>query len=50
MARGHSYREIGEELYIAERTVENHVRNILSKLHLNRRHELIRFAIEHGIE
>lgn len=50
VARGHSYREIGEELYIAERTVENHVRNILSKLHLNRRHELIRFAIEHGIE
>jgi DNA-binding NarL/FixJ family response regulator len=50
VARGHSYREIGEELFIAEKTVENHVRNILSKLHLNRRHELIRFAIEHGIE
>jgi DNA-binding NarL/FixJ family response regulator len=50
VARGHSYREIGEELYIAEKTVENHVRNILGKLHLNRRHELIRFAIEHGIE
>jgi DNA-binding NarL/FixJ family response regulator len=50
VARGHSYREIGEELYIAERTVENHVRNILSKLHLNRRHELVRFAIEHGLE
>jgi DNA-binding NarL/FixJ family response regulator len=50
VARGHSYREIGEELFIAEKTVENHVRNILGKLHLNRRHELIRFAIEHGIE
>ena len=50
VARGHSYREIGEELFIAEKTVENHVRNILRKLHLNRRHELIRFAIEHGIE
>jgi DNA-binding NarL/FixJ family response regulator len=50
VARGHSYREIGEELYIAEKTVENHVRNILGKLHLSRRHELIRFAIEHGIE
>jgi DNA-binding NarL/FixJ family response regulator len=50
VARGHSYREIGEELYIAEKTVENHVRNILGKLHLNRRHELVRFAIEHGIE
>ena len=50
VARGHSYREIGSELYIAEKTVENHVRNILGKLQLNRRHELIRFAVEHGIE
>ena len=50
VARGHSYKEIGAELFIAEKTVENHVRNILSKLQLNRRHELIRFAVEHGIE
>jgi DNA-binding NarL/FixJ family response regulator len=50
VARGHSYREIAGELYIAEKTVENHVRNILAKLHLSRRHELIRFAVEHGIE
>jgi DNA-binding NarL/FixJ family response regulator len=50
VARGHSYREIGTELFIAEKTVENHVRNILGKLQLNRRHELIRFAVEHGIE
>jgi DNA-binding NarL/FixJ family response regulator len=50
VARGHSYREIGAELFIAEKTVENHVRNILGKLHLSRRHELIRFALEHGIE
>jgi DNA-binding NarL/FixJ family response regulator len=50
VARGHSYREIGTELFISEKTVENHVRNILQKLHLSRRHELIRFAVEHGIE
>jgi DNA-binding NarL/FixJ family response regulator len=50
VARGHSYKEIGAELYIAEKTVENHVRNILGKLHLNHRHELVRFAVEHGIE
>ena len=36
VARGHTYREIGEQLFIAEKTVENHVRNILGKLHLNR--------------
>ena len=50
VARGHSYKEIGEELYIAPKTVENHVRNILGKLHLNRKQELIRYALEHGIE
>jgi DNA-binding NarL/FixJ family response regulator len=50
VARGHTYREIGEELFIAEKTVENHVRNILGKLHLSRKQELIRYAVEHGIE
>jgi DNA-binding NarL/FixJ family response regulator len=50
VARGHTYREIGEELFIAQKTVENHVRNILGKLHLNRRQELVRYALEHGIE
>jgi DNA-binding NarL/FixJ family response regulator len=50
VARGHSYREIGEQLHIAEKTVENHVRNILGKLHLSRRQELVRYAVEHGIE
>ncbi|HEX7276360.1 MAG TPA: response regulator transcription factor [Acidimicrobiales bacterium] len=50
VARGHSYREIGANLFIAEKTVENHVRNILGKLHLNRKQELIRYAVEHGIE
>jgi DNA-binding NarL/FixJ family response regulator len=50
VARGHTYREVGEELHIAEKTVENHVRNILAKLHLSRKQELIRYALEHGIE
>jgi DNA-binding NarL/FixJ family response regulator len=50
VARGHTYREIGEQLFIAEKTVENHVRNILTKLHLNRKQELVRYALEHGIE
>ncbi len=50
VARGHTYREIGEQLFIAEKTVEKHVRNILGKLHLNRRQELVRYALEHGID
>jgi DNA-binding NarL/FixJ family response regulator len=50
VARGHSYKEIGAQLFIADKTVENHVRNILGKLHLNRKQELIRYALDHGIE
>lgn len=50
VARGHSYKSIGEELFISPRTVENHVRNILGKLHLSRREELMRYAIDHGID
>ena len=50
VARGHTYKHIGAELFIAEKTVENHVRNILGKLHLTRKQELIRYALEHGIE
>jgi DNA-binding NarL/FixJ family response regulator len=50
VARGHTYKQVGEELFIAEKTVENHVRNILAKLQLSRKQELIRYAVEHGIE
>ena len=50
VARGLSYREIGEELFISPKTVENHTRNILDKLHLSKKQELMRYAIEHGIE
>ena len=50
VARGHTYKEIGAQLFIAEKTVENHVRNILGKLHLSRKQELIRYALDHGID
>lgn len=50
VARGLSYKDIGEELFISAKTVENHTRNILKKLHLSRKQELMRYAIEHGIE
>jgi len=49
VARGYTYRQVGAELFIAEKTVENHVRNILAKLHLTRRAELIRWAADHDI-
>jgi DNA-binding NarL/FixJ family response regulator len=49
VARGRTYAQIGEELYISPRTAENHVRNILGKLHLSRRAELVRYAVDHGL-
>ena len=50
VAQGRAYRTVGAELHIAERTVENHVRNILEKLRLNRRDELIRWAAKRGLD
>ncbi len=49
VARGLTYREIGEELGISPKTAENHVRNILGKLHLSRRSDLVRYAVEHRL-
>lgn len=50
VARGHTYKEIGAELTISPKTAENHVRNILGKLHLSRRADLVRYALEHGLD
>lgn len=50
LARGHTYRRIGEELHVADKTVETHVRNILRKLQLTNRHEAARWAMERGFE
>lgn len=50
VARGRRYQEIGSELGISAKTVENHVRNILGKLHLSRRSDLVRYAVQHGLD
>lgn len=50
VARGHTYAAIGSELGITAKTAENHVRNILGKLQLGRRADLVRYAVEHGID
>ena len=49
VARGRTYKEIGVALDISPKTAENHVRNILGKLHLSRRSDLVRYAVEHGL-
>jgi two-component system response regulator NreC len=49
LAYGHTNAEIAEKLCISERTVETHRTNILSKLELRSRAELVRFAIDNGL-
>jgi len=50
VAKGYTYREIGERLFISEKTAQNHVRNILTKLQLHKRYELMRYAIQKGLD
>ena len=49
LALGHTNAEIAEKLCISERTVETHRTNIMSKLELKSRAELVRFAIDNGL-
>jgi DNA-binding NarL/FixJ family response regulator len=46
IARGYTYREVGEELFISVKTVESHVSSVLRKLQLSNRNELTRWAAE----
>ena len=48
VAKGSSNKEIAEELNISEHTVKNHLKNILHKLHLDNRVQLMRYAYEKG--
>jgi DNA-binding NarL/FixJ family response regulator len=50
VAKGLSYREIAERLVLSQRTVQNHVQHILTKLQLHNRSQLVRYAIEQGID
>ena len=40
VAGGMTYKEVGNELFISERTVKYHMRQILDQLHLNNRSEV----------
>ena len=44
IARGYTYRETGEALFISVKTVESHVGSVLRKLQLANRNELTRWA------
>lgn len=50
VAKGLSYKQIAQRLVISHRTVQNHVQNTLGKLQLHNRVELVRYAIEAGLD
>ncbi|WP_203921264.1 response regulator [Rugosimonospora africana] len=50
VAKGLAYRQIAERLVLSHRTVQNHVQNTLRKLQLHNRVELVRYAIEQGLD
>jgi two-component system, NarL family, nitrate/nitrite response regulator NarL len=49
IAQGASNRDIARQLFISENTVKNHVRNVLSKLHLRNRQNVADYARSHGL-
>jgi DNA-binding NarL/FixJ family response regulator len=49
LAHGNSYRDIGAELHLGERTIETYRRRIADKLGVRSRAELVAYAIEHGL-
>jgi DNA-binding NarL/FixJ family response regulator len=49
IAQGQSNKEIAEVMVISHRTVESHVSNLLSKLHLTSRAQIAIWALEKGL-
>ncbi len=49
VARGKTNTEIAQELFIGEATIRTHVSNLLSKLDLQDRVQIVAFAYESGI-
>jgi DNA-binding NarL/FixJ family response regulator len=49
IAEAHTNREIGEILHLSEKTVESHRGNLLRKLGMRDRGELVRYAIRRGL-
>ncbi|MHB8159483.1 MAG: response regulator [Thermoleophilia bacterium] len=49
VAAGHTNREIAETLFISVKTVETHKANIMEKLNLHKRAELVKYAIKKGM-
>ena len=50
VAKGLTYKQIAERLVLSHRTVQNHVQNVLNKLQLHTRYELVRYAVKKGLD
>jgi DNA-binding NarL/FixJ family response regulator len=50
VAKGLTYPQIAEQLVLSVRTVQNHVQNTLSKLQLHNKAQLVRYALEQGLD
>ena len=44
-----SNRELAERLVVSENTVKYHLRNILDKLHVQNRAQVVAYAVRHGM-
>jgi DNA-binding NarL/FixJ family response regulator len=49
VAEGATNQEIAQSLHISVHTVKSHMRKILAKLHLDRRHEAASYALREGL-
>jgi DNA-binding NarL/FixJ family response regulator len=49
VVRGASNREIAEALVVTDNTVKYHLKNILQKLHLRNRAQVVAYALQHGV-
>jgi len=49
LAEGHTTREIAEMLMLSVKTIEGHKTNLMSKLDLHKRTDLIKYALRKGI-
>jgi DNA-binding NarL/FixJ family response regulator len=50
VAKGLTYPQIAARLVLSPRTVQNHVQNTLVKLQLHNKAQLVRYALEQGID
>jgi DNA-binding NarL/FixJ family response regulator len=50
VAKGLTAKQVAERLTLSHRTVENHVQNTLTKLQLHNRSQLVRYALEQGLD